>query len=241
MSNPKSFIAPFVRNARFPDLETSIKVADKALEIYNQFKSNYPNTSIQGGACVGLAAIALGYANETIIQNIVKVSGSTMKDYIKSVNSLRNLLNVPINLSFDVIAEQAGIPVRFAHTAQKIYSGMVASDPKDVGLQRPSVYAGVLLAVAVARGHKKDSVLERVSRVTYSDPIEVLAVEKKVKEYAEGSYRLKESKSVPEDTEKFIRTETPKEVIEAIEAAKLSTELDKKKKKKQTTLNFGPA
>ena len=241
MANPKSFIAPFVRNARFPDLETSIKVADKALEIYNKFRSHYPSASVQGGACVGLAAIALGCANETIIQNIVKVSGTSMKDYIKSVNLIRNLLNIPIQLSFDTIAEQAGLPVRFAHTAQKIYTGMAAADPKDIGFQRPCVYAGVLLAVAVARGHKKDSVLERVSRVTYSDPIEVLGVEKKVKEYAEGSFGLKESKSKPEDTERFIRTETPKEVIEAIEAAKLSTNIDKKKKKKQTTLNFGKA
>ena len=238
MNGGKPFIAPFVRAAHFPDLETSIKVADKGLEIYNRLKSNYAK-SINGGACVGLAAIALGFANETVMNNILKISGSTMKDFLKNINMIRSLLNIPIEMSFQNIAEQAKIPIRYATTAQKIYNSMIERDPKDIGLQRPAVYAGVLLAVAVARDQKKDETLEKLSRVTYSDPIEVLGVEKMVREFAGGNYGIKAPSSQPETVEKLIRTEISEEVRAAVEASKKSLELDKKKKKKQTKLSFG--
>jgi hypothetical protein len=237
MNGGKPFIAPFVRAARFPDLETSIKVADKGLEVYNRLKSNY-KISINGGACVGLAAISLGFANETIMNNILKVSGSTMKDFLKSMNTIRSLLNIPIEMSFQSIAEQAKIPVRYASTAQKIYNAMVARDPRDVGLQRPAVYAGVLLAIAVARGQKKEKVLERLSRVTYSDPFDVLGVEKLVREFEGGNYGIKEPSSQKSVSEEMVRTEVSEEVKAASEASKKSMEQDKKKKKKQTKLSF---
>ncbi|EAX89217.1 hypothetical protein TVAG_084480 [Trichomonas vaginalis G3] len=234
--NPKTFIAPFVKNARFPDLETSIKVADKALDLYTRLKSNYQITP-NGGSCVGMAAISLGVMNDTILQNLLQTSGQNMKMFIKSVNEIRTLLNVLINISFTSLAEECNLPTRYATTANEIYNGLKERDPDDIGLQRPAVYAGVLLCIAVARGHKKDDVLQNLSRKTYSDPVDILGVEKMVKEFAGGKYGLK-AENTKESLPPPTRVEVSPELKAATNEIMQNMQKDKNKKKKQTTLSF---
>lgn len=234
-ADSKQFIGPFVRNARFPDLETSIKVADKALDLYTQIKSRY-NVAPNGAACVGLAGIALGVMNDNIMQNIIKSSGQNMKNLIKSINEVRTLLNVPLNLSFTSIAEGCNIPTRYANTANDIHKELLEKDPNDIGLKRPAVYAGILLCIAVARGLKKDQVLQNLAKTTYSDPAEVLAIEKMVREQLGGKYGLKpdNNKPLPPEGRREVSNEIKKASSEIM--AKMNEE--KGKKKKQTTLQF---
>jgi hypothetical protein len=110
------------------------------------------------------------------------MSGKTMQGFLKVLSETRSLLNLPFAISFDQLAQEARLPVRLVCTARKVFSDLQAEFPGDSRVSRAAIYAAVMLVVAVKRGFKKDETLADLSRITSSDPDDVLKSEQMIRD-----------------------------------------------------------
>jgi hypothetical protein len=174
-------IAPYVRESRLPDLETSTRVADQALLFFQSLRAQYDN-QVHPGACVGLALYQSQLDTEQRIAKLAAMSGRTMDGFLRLLSQTRALLDLPFAISFDQLAEDARLPVRFASTARKVLSDLQAEFPEDGRVSRAAVHAAVMLVVAVKHGVKKAEVLSDLARITLSDPEDVLRCEQMIRD-----------------------------------------------------------
>jgi hypothetical protein len=188
----RRLLSPYVREMQLPDLETSIKIADQALEYYHSLNRQFP-ARCHPGACVALALYQKELDTESRIAFIAKMSGQTMEGFLKVVSEARHLLNIPVNISFDELVQQARLPTRLASTARKVFEDLLAAIPGDTQLRRSAVYAAVMLVVAVKRGFKKLETLADLSRITSSDPDDVLNCERVIRDILARKYGFRSS------------------------------------------------
>lgn len=235
----KQLIAPYVRNAALPDLETSIQVADTALLYFKNLKRNYSQTP-SPVACVTLAVYKHNQATTERVQKLAKLSGCSFDGFLRQVSETRALLNLPFDMSFEQIATEAKLPLRLANTANKIFRDIQASFPDDQTLSRSAIYASVMLLVAYKRGYNKNVVLEDLARITTTDQSAILDAESVVRNLIGDRYGgRKVKKDDHEDIAIEISEETKISTAKIIEQNKEEAK-NKKIKKKQSTLSFAP-
>ncbi|KAH0787162.1 hypothetical protein GPJ56_008876 [Histomonas meleagridis] len=172
----KKIISPYVLQSRLSDLETSIRVADNALFYYKNLQRDFPNV-LHPGACVGLALYKENQATEERLQRLANMSGLRLDGFMSKISNIRQLLNVEFNLTFEQISLMANIPIRYAHTASKIFEDIKNEFPNDQTLNRAALVAAILLVVAVKRGMNKIAVLENLTKITVTNQQDVLSVE----------------------------------------------------------------
>jgi hypothetical protein len=230
----RKIISPYVREVRLPDLATSIAVADQALGYYQSVTRQFPNRS-HPGACVALALYQKELDTEERIALIARMSGHTMNGFLKVLSETRHLLNVPVKISFDGLVQQAKLPVRLASTARKVFSDLQTELSGDGQLSRGAIYAAVMLVVAVKRGFKKTETLADLSRITSSDPEDVLSCERMIRDLLSRKYGFRSSEK-PEVVRHGVSDEVRAASHEAME--QLKAEAGLKKKMTQKKLDF---
>lgn len=239
MSKYRELIPPYVRNGKFKDIETATQVADKALDICTKINTNY-KIGVNIGPVVALAAIATGNATPENVNNIYKCCGITMKTFLNQIAEARQLLNIPIPISFSSLAEEMKIPQKYAKTAEKLYKDLVAHDPNDLALGKPSVQAGCLLVISVARGLPKDQILQKLAALCYVNAQDIVGAEKMIKDFAGENYGLKPKKITDTVVEEaIVEHGVPEEIKKEVSAHIEQLKKEATKKKRQLTLNFG--
>ena len=233
----RKVIAPYVKAARLPDLDTSIQIADQSLMYFKSVQRQSQGNVIPG-ACVALALYNEGFDNKERINTMAKMSGRTVDSFLKVVSETRALLGLPFKISFEQLTEGAHLPIRLASTAQKVFQDLQAEFTEDDNLNRASIYAAVMLVIAVKRGFKKELTLSELARVTAADPEDILKTEAMIRELIGKKYGLR-TKTKPASSG---LAEAGEELRSA--SAKAMEELKKEgkslKKKVQQTLDFRP-
>ena len=232
----KKLLSQYVKDSRLPDLETSLLVADKSLSLFKQIESIYKK-SPHPGAIVALALISLDKVQENSLENIAKRSAINLSTLLKKINEIRSLLNIPCNLSFESLIEKTKLPKRFSFTAKKIHQDIISTYPNDKSLVKPSAYAACILFVAISRGFNKDLLLIELSKIIYSDPTEILFVEKIIKEFNNGEYGLKQIKNNNNEIQEEILIDNSK-ILNDVNKEVLESLKNDNKKKIQTKLSF---
>ena len=233
----RKIIAPYVKESRLPDLETSIRIADQAL-LYFKSVERQCQGKVTPGACVALALYNEGFESEERIKAMAKMSGKTFDAFMKVVSETRAILGLPFTISFEQLAEGAHLPKRLAATAKKVFDDLKAEFSEDDKLNRAGIYAAVMLVIAVKRGFKKELTVRELARVTSADPEDILKTEVMIRELIGKKYGLTVKKSderVSGEAGEDVKLASAK-AMEAMAKEQKSG----KKKKVQQKLDFGP-
>lgn len=234
MNITKQIIAPYVKECRFPDLETSIKVADSALEYYQRMKREYPKLC-HPGSCVGLAIYKEKQTSEERLNCIAKMSGLDISGIVSKISETRQLLNVKFELSFEEIALEANLPIRYAITAEKIYNDIKSEFLNDKTLNRPAILSAIMLLVAVKRGINKKDILEKLFKITSTDQRVILSNETMIRGIIGNRYG-KSRGGAPKNHVEQKRTDP--EIKKEMEKEVAKIHKQEHKKQKQLKLQF---
>lgn len=234
MNIAKQVIAPYVKECKLPDLDTSIRVADAALEYYLRMKREYPKVC-NPGSCVGLAIYKERLISEERLSQIARMSGLDTNGIVSKISETRQLLNVKFELSFEEIALESNLPIRYAITAEKIFNDIKSEFPKDQTLSRPGILSAIMLLVAVKRGSNKKEILEKLFKITSTDQRIILSNETMIRGIIGNRYGKSRGGAPKNQIEpKMIDTEIKKELEEDI--ALIHNQVHKKQK--QLKLQF---
>jgi len=229
----KRILSPYIKEINITDIDTKMDIAEKSLIFYRQLE-NIIKKPPHPGAIVGLSAQLNEKCTEDILNCIAKRSGMTLSSLYKKITETRIFLDVPYSHSFEFIAKNARMPMKYASTAQDIYKDYVTAYPLDKIKNKPSFYAAILLVVAVARGLSKDQTLHELAKITYSEELEILSIEKNIRDFIGGNYGIKASKDTKIEQENTITDEMRKAV--SLQICKM--EAQPKKETKQLKLSF---
>lgn len=238
----KQVIAPYVRKSNLDNLETSIKVADQSLYYYGQLKHNFPN-HLNPAACVVLSLYTFNLVTEKRLEQLSKMQGITINVLLRTVSEIRQLLNMKCELTYEEIAEASKLPLRFACTCNKILADLQKEFDENETLNRAAMKAAIMLVVAVKRGYKRNEVVENLSKITSTDPKDILENELTVRKLIGNRYGGKNLTPKDKNAETTVTPLTPENRKEMQEEVKeqletLKQEQKKKLKKVQTKLSF---